>query len=153
MKDPWQWPQNLPHWGKKHLCIQIRACSLREFLPTAINKEIGVKRTSFSQVLRLGSYLRPEWSRTFRPGDKGPPSARGARFGFYLRLKWSRKQIPQYHNTYMPALYERTLSLNYYTWGSISPILGLVVRMVGCTHTPSFAGSGARGPCINQSQV
>ena len=52
--------------------------------------ETGVKRTSFSQILRSGIYLRPKWSRTIRPGDKGPPSAKGTRFGVYLRLEWSR---------------------------------------------------------------
>ena len=79
--------------GVRNLCIRIRVCFLREFFPTTINEETRVKRTSFRQDLRLGSYLRPEWSRTggqsqgTKPGDEGPPSACGMRFGFYLRLE------------------------------------------------------------------
>ena len=68
---------------------------LREFFPTTINKEIGVKRTSFSQILRSGIYLRLEWSRTFRPRGRGPPSARGVRFGVYLSLEWRRTIRPR----------------------------------------------------------
>ena len=149
IKDPWQWPRNLPPWGKKHLCIRIRVCFLREFLPTTSNKEIRVKRTFFSQDLRLGSYLRPEWSRKIRPRDKGPPSTRGVRLGVYLRLEWSKDN--NHKNTTLICLhFLKGLSLNYYTWGP-SPILRPVVRMLGCTCTPSFVGSGVQGPCIYQS--
>ena len=122
----------------------------REFFPTTINEEIKVKRTSLSQDLRWESYLRPVWSRTYEPGDKVPPSACGMRLGVYLRLEWSRTHISLYHNTCMPALYTRT-PLTITLGGSISPIFRPMGRMMGCTHTPSLAGSGAWEPCIYQS--
>ena len=112
IEGPWQWPKNFPTWSEKHLCIPIRVCFLREFFPTTINKEIRVKRTSFSQGLRSGSYLRPEWSRKIRPGGRGPPSARGMRFGIYLRLEWSWNNNHKI-TTLICLHFMRGLSLNY----------------------------------------